>query len=127
MTETPAPDQNNQPQGEDLGEEFRNLGKNLVDFLHAAWDSPESQRLKQEAENTLHELSGSLNKAADEFKNSEKGQQLKQDFEDLKQRVASGEVETKARTELLNALRKVNEELAKTSERWKANKPPENQ
>ena len=126
MSETPAPGNNTiPPDGENLGEEFRSLGKNLVGFLHAAWESPEGQQLKQDVEKSLAEISEALNKAADGFNKSEKGQQIKQDIDDLRQRVSNGELQSKTRQEMLAALRKVNDELTKAAERWKVNKAEE--
>ena len=85
--------------------------------------SPEGLRLKQELERSLHDIGEAFNKAADEFKSSEKGQQIKREYEDLRQRVSNGALETKAREDLLRALKQVNDELTKAAERWKANKP----
>jgi len=97
----------------DLADEFRSLGENLKTFFQTAWESEERKKLQQEIEAGMAELGRSLSQAASEFKGGPAGQQLKSDFQDLHERVRSGEVETKIRAELLSVLRTVNTELEK--------------
>jgi hypothetical protein len=123
MSENPNPVNNGGPETEDLGAELHNLGKNLVEFLRAVKDSPEGQRLKTELEGTLHDVGDAFSNAADDFKASEKGQQFKKDFENLRERVSNGALESKAREDLLRALKQINDELTRAIDRWKANKP----
>lgn len=102
----------------DISEEFRTLGENLLKTLRTVWESPELKKLQQEIEAGLTQLGATLKEEASTFNESPTGQQLKSDFEDLRQRVRSGELETKAREELLNTLRLVNAELDKAASRW---------
>jgi DNA-binding transcriptional regulator YbjK len=104
---------------EDLAEEFRSLGKNLVEALRAAWDSSERQKLQKELEAGLAETASFLKEEAVKFSQSQSGQQLKSDLEELHQRVKRGEAETAARKEILEALRTVNAELEKAAKKWK--------
>lgn len=116
--------QGSSPHGENIGDEFVNLGRNLVSFLRAAWDSPDGQAIKEEVKTGLNELGNTLNKAAGEFSQGETGQKLKKDFEGLKERVASGELENRGREEMLAALRKMNEEITRAAERWNSGSRP---
>lgn len=111
MTENPQNEGN-------LSEEFRALGENLLKTLHSVWDSPERRKLQQEIEDGLNQLATTLKSEASSFNESTTGQQLKSDFEDLRQRVRSGEAEAKAREELLKALKLINTELDKVTSRW---------
>ena len=111
MTENPQNEGN-------ISEEFRALGENLLKTLHSVWDSPERKRLHQEIEDGLTQLATTLRAEASSFNESPTGQQLKSDFEDLRQRVRSGEAEAKAREELLKALKLINDELSKAASRW---------
>ena len=106
---------------EDLAEEFRNLGKNLVEALRLAWDSPERQKLHRELESGLSEVARTLKEEAVKFSQSQTGQQLKSDLEELHQKVVHSEAESAARKEILDALRKVNVELEKAAIKWKGN------
>lgn len=101
-----------------LSDEIRNLGKNLSSFFQAAWASSERQRVQKEIELSLTEVGDTLNKAANEFAQSETGKQLKSDLHDINVRFENGELQKKAQDELLGALRKVNAELEKASNRW---------
>lgn len=111
MTDPSQP--NNPNSSEDLTDEFRNLGNNLKNFFQNAWESAERRKLQQEIETGLDELGKSLNQAFNEIKESPAGQQLKEDARDLHDRVRTGEVETKVRSELLTILHQVNAELQK--------------
>jgi hypothetical protein len=113
MSDTPP-----QPQ-DSISEEFRRLGQNLIDTLRAAWDSPERKRLHQEVSEGLDELAETIRIEVDTFEESPTGQRLRSDVEDLRQRIRTGEVETQLRDEMIKALRIVNDELRKASERWK--------
>jgi hypothetical protein len=108
------PSQYNNPYSpDDLTDEFRNLGNNLKSIFQNAWESAERRKLQQEIETGLDELGKSLNQAFSEIKDSPASQQLKDDARDLHDRVRSGEVETKVRSELLSILHQVNTELQK--------------
>jgi hypothetical protein len=105
------------PQEINIGDELRALGDNLIATLREAWGSPERQQLQSEIETGLADLGSSLKKAAADFETSPTGQRLKADLDDFGERVRSGEVESKLRSELLEALRAVNLELEKAAAR----------
>ena len=106
QSNNPAPD-------EDLAGEFRNLGNNLRDIVQNIWESAERKKLQQEIEAGLDELGKSLSQTLTEIKDSPAGQQFKDEARDLHDRVRSGEVETKVRSELFSILQQVNAELQK--------------
>jgi hypothetical protein len=113
------------PSEDKLAEEFRNLGKNLVDAFRTAWETPERKKLQQDIESGLNELGNTLKEEYDTFSESPTGQRLKADVEDMRERVRTGEAETKVRNDLLVALRTVNDELQKVINRWSASQPSE--
>ncbi len=106
-----------QPPESDINAEFRLLGKNLVDALRTAWESPERKRLQQELESGLKELGTSMKREIEKFSESPTGQRLKSEAQEVSERVRSGEVQNKAREELLAALRTLNNEIQKVSEK----------
>jgi ATP:corrinoid adenosyltransferase len=108
MTETPPPEEN-------LGDEFRDLGKNLVKILQNAWDRPERRMLQQELESGLSEMADTIKREAKSAAESPTGQRIRSDLDDLGEKVRSGQVETKVREELLGALKTVNIELDKVA------------
>ncbi len=111
-----------QPKDENLSDAFHTLGKNIVDIFRTAWESPERKNLQQELENGLNELGNTIKKEIDDFSTSPTGQQIKNDVESLKERVRSGETEDKVRSEVLNALRFVNNELERVSQEFSGRK-----
>jgi len=54
----------------------------------------------------------------EDISGSPTGQQIKSDYEDIKERVRTGEMETKVRDELVSALRIINKEIEKVSSKW---------
>ena len=111
MTDPSQPNSKIPP--DDLGDEFRNLGNNLKNIFQTAWESAERKKFQQEIEAGLNEIGKSLNQAVTEIKDSPAGQQFKEEARDLHDRMRSGELESKARNELLSVLQQVNAELQK--------------
>jgi hypothetical protein len=111
MSDQPSPNPN-------LSDEFRDLGKNLVNAMKAAWDSPERQKLQKELGDGIDQLITTLRMETDTFRESPAGQRLRADVEDLRQRVRSGEIENQVRSEILTALRTINSELERAAGRW---------
>ena len=95
----------------EISEEFRKLGSNLKDALQAAWNSPDRQRLEQEIKTGLRQAAEALADLAEEAVESETGKKLRTEVEALGDRVKSGELETKIRKDVLDALQKLNSEL----------------
>jgi len=114
------PNENKSPR-DDIGEQLNELGKNLREALRTAWESDERRKLQLDIEDGLANLRDSLNEAAKEFSNSQTGQNLKEDVKDLHERWQTGEVGSKVRSEVAEALRTVNKELQKASSK---NPPP---
>ena len=100
-----------------LTEEFRELGKNLMNALQAAWDSPERKKLGDEIEQGIQELGSSFKNEINNLSDSPTGQKIKTEVDDINERIRSGEVEAKLRSEFIDALHTVNDELVKLSEK----------
>ena len=96
---------------ENLSDEFKNLGKNLVDSMRSAWESPGLKELQGEIENGLSEFGSTVKNEFESIKESPTAQQFKSDVEDLQDRYKTGEVETKVRGDLISALHSINDEL----------------
>jgi hypothetical protein len=103
-------EENQKPEGT-LAEEFRRLGKNLTEAMQAAWERPERKRLQEEISNGLSELGNILRDEARHFSDSPAGKRFKEEAGEVRDRIRSGELENKARAELITALRNANEML----------------
>lgn len=95
----------------ELVSQFKQLTDNLQAAARAAWASPERKQLQADLTDGLETMRESLNTWARDFSASEAGQQMKADLSDLNRRVQSGELEHKARTELVGVLSRLNAEL----------------
>jgi hypothetical protein len=111
----PDPQTNPSQSGDEVLTELRELGRNLRQMLETAWQSDERKKLQQELESGLQELTSNLSQTAQEFSASPTGQTLKHDLYDLNERIRSGEVEAKLRSEFLTALRAANSSLKQTT------------
>ena len=106
-----------QPSSDNVADELRQLGQNLLNALRLAWQSDERKKFQYEMEAGLNDMANSLKQAANEFTQSSAGQNIKSEFEDFRQRVQSGEVEAKVRREVLAALQTANAELIRATEK----------
>ncbi len=111
----------NKTSNESISDQLNELGKNLRDALQSAWQSEERTKLQKEIEDGLASLGASLSQAAKDFSNSPTGQNLKEDVKDIQERWRTGELRSKVHSELVDALRTVNDELQKAI---KKNPPP---
>jgi hypothetical protein len=105
------PDPKGDDSTDDLTSEFRNLGENLKKIFVGAWESEQRKNLQDEIEEGLAELGKSLRQTANEIQESEAGQRMKSEAEELRDRIRSGEAEDKIRSDLQSLLRKLNTEL----------------
>lgn len=109
--------QNTTPQGS-LGDEIREFGKSLGDFFKSAWDSEERKEVEEDITGALNEVADTFRQLADDITTGETGQQLKSEYEDLKERIDSGELTEKTHSEISKAIRGVKEELDTISDKW---------
>ncbi len=100
----------------ELSDEFRKLGENLAESLRALWEHPETRQFRTEMKEGLTQLGDSLTQAVSDFSESPEGQKLQAGIEDIGEKIRTGEVEDKARNELINALSRINMELEKVRE-----------
>ncbi len=118
------PKENKTP-NDNISQELNDLGNNLRDALRSAWESEERRKLQKDIEEGLANLGASLSQAAKDFSNSKTGQDLKEDVQDMRDRWRSGEMGTKVHSEVMDALRKINNELQKTLNQKPPPPPPE--
>jgi hypothetical protein len=107
--------ENSNPQP-DLASQFRELGENLKTMIQSAWESDEALQFKEELKSGLTELGDAATKAVEDFTVSDAGQRFKEEANDFKARVESGEFEVKTREEISKALSAFNKELQKAIE-----------
>ena len=116
------PNENKTP-NDNISDQLNELGKNLRDALQSVWESEERRKIQKEIEEGLANLGDSLSQAAKDFSNSPTGQNIKEDMKDMQERWRTGEMQSKVHSELVEALRKVNIELQKTTKKPPTDKP----
>jgi hypothetical protein len=104
--------------GEPLGDAFQRLGENLQKMVQHAWASDTRRQLQRELETGLGQLERSVRDLAAQVAESEPGRKVQRHVEDIQSKVETGELEDKARQELVRALARINSELETTLERW---------
>lgn len=98
---------------ESLAQALADLGKNLVAVMHVTWERPERRKLQEDIEKGVNDLGSTLRDGAKAAADNPVSQRIRSDIEDLSDRVRSGQVETKVRSELISALQTLNIELEK--------------
>jgi flagellar biosynthesis/type III secretory pathway chaperone len=105
----------NKSSSDTISDQLNQLGKNLRDALQNAWESDERRKLQQEIEEGMASLGATLSQAAKDFSSTPTGKTISEDMKDLQQRWKNGEVSSKVHTDVVDALRRVNEELQKAT------------
>lgn len=100
----------------DLRSEFQAFGDNLKKVIDKAWESEHRVNVQSDIEDGINELSRALNAFVSDVRESETGQKLKEELDEFGERVRSGDVEDKARSELMKVMQKLNAELEKAAE-----------
>lgn len=103
-----------------LKEGLLQLKQNLERLGQQAWQSPQRRQAQAELERMLKDLEANLQQAGQEFRQSEAGQQLKRELDRIKQEFDSGELERKAKMELVKLVGQLNERL----ESWLTDSEP---
>jgi hypothetical protein len=111
MSENPKNENN-------LADEFRNLGQNLIAALQAAWDSQERKQFTDEMVKGIDELGSTIRQEAERFSTSDTAQKIKDEVEEAGEKMRSSETKDKIRQDLLAALQTANLELQKVIDRW---------
>jgi hypothetical protein len=108
---------------ENLSQEFEALGKNLIGALRSAWEAPESKRLREDMTTGLGDLVTTVKREADNLASHPATQQIKNDVNQLGEKMKAPEAQAAVRREMLSALKAVNSELQKLIDRWSTGEP----
>ena len=100
-------------QGGSLRDEFQALGDNLKAIFSVAWESEERKKFQSEIEAGMRDLGTAMNDLADDIRTSQAGETLRREATEFHDRVKSGDVEDKAREEIVKVLQGLNNEISK--------------
>jgi septum formation inhibitor MinC len=97
---------------DDLKSEFTDLGSNLRALIQGAWQSEQRKQASQEVQRGLTEVGEALSRAASELSQDPATRRLREEVDQLSERVRSGELAEKARADLIEVLQRVNVRLS---------------
>ena len=101
-----------------IRDEFKELGQNIRDVFGNAWDSQEKQNLQIDIKNGLNEFGDTLNKLSDDLHIKDLTKKVVDGVGGIGDRVRSGEIEEKTRTDILKALKNINQSLTNASSKF---------
>ena len=96
---------------DELRDEFERLGGNLRSVIQGAWESEERKRVSTEVQSGLNQVGDVISRAARDFSEDPAAKKLRQEVDEIADRVRSGELAEKVRGELIDVLQQVNERL----------------
>ena len=96
---------------DDIGNEFEKLGENIRQAVHGAWESEERKRISKEINDGLVEIGAAFTRLGDEIAENPGVQRVREEVDDLGERIQSGEVGQKINDELVSLLQTINKKL----------------
>lgn len=107
---------------QDVATALGELGRQFAETVQAAWNSQERKEFEREVQEGVRHFGDEVNKALREARESRTTQRLREEAEDVRTQVESGEVTRRARTGLVDGLEWLSQELARLAEQFT---PPE--
>jgi hypothetical protein len=106
----------------DVSEALRDLGRQFAETLQRAWQSEERKEFEQDVREGMRRFGDEVNKVIGEARESPAAQRAREEAEEVRTKVESGEFSRKARGTLVEGLQWMSDELAKLAEQFN---PPE--
>lgn len=102
----------------DVAVELKNLGRQFAETLQTAWKSEEKQRVEDEVRQGMKSFVEEVDKAFRNLKATPAAQKVKDEAEQVKEKVETGELGRKARGGLVQGLQWLSDELAKLADQF---------
>ena len=97
----------------DVAAELKDLGRQFANTLRTAWESQERQRIETEIREGVKSFADEVDKVIREVKESQTAARVREEAEQVANKVESSDVGRKARTGLAQGLQWLSEELGK--------------
>lgn len=95
----------------ELKEQFETLSQNLRRVVDTAWKREERKTVQREIQAGLAAFSAAVKELYAQYSESEAGQQIKREVEQMTEKARSTEAEKRARQELVSILTSINQQL----------------
>lgn len=102
----------------DIAAEFQKLGRQFAETLQSAWDSEERKRVEKEVREGMQSFVKEVDQVIREVKASETTEKIKGEAEELKTRVETSDIGTRARTGCVQGLRWLSEGLGELANQF---------
>ena len=102
----------------DIAAEFQKLGRQFAETLQSAWDSEERKRVEKEVREGMQSFVKEVDQVIREVKASETTEKIKGEAEELKTRVETSDIGTRARTGFVQGLRWLSEGLGELANQF---------
>lgn len=96
---------------DEIRTEFEKLGENIRQAVHGAWDSEERKRISKEINDGLIEIGAAFTRIGDEITEHPGVQRVREEVDDISERIQSGDVGQKINDELVSLLQTINQKL----------------
>ena len=107
-----------------VSDALRDLGRQFAETIQAAWNSQERKEFEQEVREGVRRFGDEVNKVFTEARQSPAAKRVKEEAEDVRTKVESGEMTRKARSGLVDGLQWLSQELERLADQFS---PPEKQ
>lgn len=109
----------------DLERELAELGRRLTQAAQAAWETEEARRLRQEVKAGLEKLLAELERGAEKAREHPTTRKVQEGVEEALESARRGKVAQEVKAGMAEALRSLNEELARLVQRLEEAQKPE--
>jgi len=113
--EVAAEEKKKQP---DVSEALRDLGRQFAETMQAAWNSQERRELETEVREGVQYFSEEVQRVFKEAKESPAAKRMKEEAEEVRTRVESGDVTQKARSGFVEGLHWLSRELESLAQQF---------
>ncbi len=96
---------------DEIGNEFEKLGENIRQVVQGAWESEERKRIGKEIHDGLIEIGETFTRLGEEFVENPGVQRVREEVDDISERIQSGEVAQKINDDLVSLLQTINQKL----------------
>lgn len=102
----------------DVSDALRDLGRQFAETMQAAWNSQERRELEAEVREGVQYFSEEVQRVFQDAKKSPAAKRVKEEADEVKTRMESGEATRKARSGLVEGLRWLSGELEKLAQQF---------
>lgn len=102
----------------DIVESLRDLGRQFAETVRTAWNSQERQNIEAEVREGVKTFADEINKAIHEVREGPAGQKAREEAQEVKKSIESGDLGRKTKAGIVQGLQWLSEELNKLANQF---------